>query len=73
MNNQQINGHENTSVPDLRADSVSAGISQATETDASTWDVTYCGEDVVTQEAWGMGTSSETPDFEKLYSRYFEM
>ena len=73
INDRQIDGHESTSLPDLCADSVSAGISQAIETGASTWDATHCGEDVVTQEAWGMGTSSEPPDFEKLYSRYFEM
>ena len=65
---QQINGLDNTSVPDLRAESLSAGISQTADTDA-----TVCGEDVVNQRAWGSGASTESPDFEKLYTRYFEM
>ena len=60
-------------MPDFRAESVSAGISQTADTDASNWDATPCGEDVVTQRAWGSGASTETPDFEKLYTRYFEM
>ena len=54
----------------LRVDSMSAGISQTLENDSSAWDATRCGEDVVTQ---GMETSIETPDFEKVYTRYFEM
>ena len=70
---RQIDGLDNTSVPDLRAESVSAGTLQTADTGASTWDATLCEEDVVTQRAWGSETSTETPDFEKLYSRYFEM
>ena len=69
MYNQQIDGRDE---PKSRADSVSASISQTTETvtraTTSAWE-----QNVLSQDAWGMGTSTETPDFEKLYTRYFEM
>jgi hypothetical protein len=70
MYKQQIDGRDDTSAPESRADSVSASISQSTETGTSTsaWE-----GNVLSQDAWGMGVSTETPDFEKLYTRYFEM
>ena len=72
MYNQQIDGRDDTSVPESRVDSVSASISETTETGTSTrtsaWE-----ENVLSQDAWGMEVSAETPDFEKLYTRYFEM
>ena len=68
MYNPQIDGRGDSSVPESRADSVSASMSQSTETSISAWE-----ENVLSQDAWGMGMSTETPDFEKLYTRYFEM
>ena len=74
MYNQQIDGHDDSSAPESRADSVSASMSQSTETGSSSSTSTSAWEEnVLSQDAWGMGVSTETPDFEKLYTRYFEM
>ena len=72
MYNPQIDGRDDSSVPESRADSVSASMSQSTETGTST-STSAWEENVLSQDAWGMGVSTETPDFEKLYTRYFEM